>query len=439
MKTINAENAREVIARHMLPDVQPIVVDLEKSSGNYIVDAKSGQRYLDCFSYIASNPVGHNHPALSDPDFEKELLRAAKSKPSNADFYTVEMARFVDVFSRVAMHDQLPHLFFIEGGALAVENAMKTAFDWKVRKNLAAGSGEKGSQIAHFRQAFHGRSGYTLSVTNTRDPRKIMYFPKFDWPRILNPKATFPLEGENLSHVIELEQQAAAELRTAFEQRGPDIAGILIEPIQGEGGDNHFRPEFLAELRKIADEFEALLIYDEVQTGVGLTGTFWAFEQLGPVPDVIAFGKKMQVCGICASRRIDAVEHNVFQEASRINSTWGGGLADMVRARRYLEIIEKEELLKNAQSGGELLLEGLKDIQSRYEAVFSNARGRGFMCAIDAPSEESRNRIRKGMFERNTLVLVCGERSIRFRPSLTFSESEIGRLLSALEDTAKTL
>ena len=424
----------------MLPDVMPIVVDLEKSRGNYIHDSRSSRQYLDVFSYIASNPLGHNHPGLSEPEFEKELLRAAKVKPSNADFYTVEMAKFVDTFARVAMHKDLPHLFFIYCGALAVENAMKTAFDWKVRKNLAQGaSSELGSQIAHFRQSFHGRSGYTLSVTNTRDPRKTNYFPKFDWPRISNPKITFPLEGENLSKVIELEQQAVAELRAAFDQRAPDIAAILIEPIQGEGGDNHFRPEFLSELRKLADEFEALLIFDEVQTGVGLTGTFWAFEQLGVVPDIISFGKKTQVCGICASRRIDAVEHNVFQEASRINSTWGGSLVDMVRCRRYLEIIEEEDLLSNVRINGKALLDGLKQIQSKYAALFSNARGRGFMCAIDAPSEEIRNRIRKDMLDRGVLVLSCGERSIRFRPSLTFSESDIAQLLSTLEDTAKTL
>lgn len=436
---VRADNARDIIARYMLPDVMPIVVDLEKSRGNFLHDAKSGKSYLDCFSYIASNPLGHNHPALSDPEFERELLRAAKVKPSNADFYTVEMANFVETFAEVAMNPELPHLFLIEGGALAVENAMKTAFDWKVRRNLAAGSGEKGAQIAHFKQAFHGRSGYTLSVTNTRDPRKTMYFPKFDWPRITNPKVRFPLDRAAIADAAALEEQAVKELRQAFEERAPDIAAILIEPIQGEGGDNHFRPEFFAQLRKLADEYEALLIFDEVQTGVGLTGTFWAFEQLRVVPDVLAFGKKMQVCGICASRRIDEVKGNVFEEKSRINSTWGGSLVDMVRARRYLQVIRDDNLLENVRAVGKVLLEGLNELQARYGTIFSNARGRGLMCSIDAPTEELRNTIKQRMFEREVLVLVCGERSIRFRPSLTFSADEAAALLSALEDTAKTL
>ena len=139
-------------------------------------------------------------------------------------------------------------MFFVEGGSLAVENAVKAAFDWKVRKNLARGiSGELGRQILHFENAFHGRSGYSISMTNTADPRKTQYFPKFDWPRLTCPKLSFPVTAEVLRDVAAAEDQVEGEIREACARFPGDIAALIIEPIQGEGGDNHFRPELFSE------------------------------------------------------------------------------------------------------------------------------------------------------------------------------------------------
>ena len=167
--------------------------------------------------------------------------------------YTTALAEFVDTFSRIGIPAHFPHAFFIEGGALAVDNALKTAFDWKVRKNLAKGLGrEAGSKVIHFQQAFHGRSGYTLSLTNTFDPRKTDYFPKFDWPRIVNPKIAFPLTEENLARVVELEEEALQQIRRVMDTEGEDIAAIIIEPIQGEGGYAVPPPNFLDRLRPLA-------------------------------------------------------------------------------------------------------------------------------------------------------------------------------------------
>src|SRR5262249_40429279 len=171
-----------------------------------------------------------------------------------------------------------------EGGALAVENAMKTAFDWKVRRNRAKGRPDKGTRVLHLENAFHGRSGYTLSVTNS-DPVKTDLFPKFDWPRIPCPNIEFPLEGARLAAVDGAERAAILAAEAAFDRAPDDIAAIVIEPIQGEGGDNHFRPAFFRELRRLADEREAMLVYDEVQTGLGLTGRWWAYQHHGVLPD----------------------------------------------------------------------------------------------------------------------------------------------------------
>jgi L-lysine 6-transaminase len=161
-----------------------------------------------------------------------------------------------------------------------------------------------------------------------------MYFPRFDWPRITNPKLEFPVTQAVLERVVAEEAQAVAEIEQAVRANPDDIAALIIEPIQGEGGDNHFRPEFFRELRRLADEHDFMFIVDEVQTGLGATGKLWGVEHMGVRPDIIAFGKKTQVCGIMAGDRIDEVEDNVFVVSSRLNSTWGGSLVDMVRSQR---------------------------------------------------------------------------------------------------------
>ncbi|MBL7662052.1 L-lysine 6-transaminase [bacterium] len=434
---------RDVISqtgKYMLADVFNIVLDLDKSHGNRLVDAASGREYLDCFSFIASNPLGYNHPALSDPEFEKKLLRAAKLKPSNSDLWTVELADFVSTFARVGIPAELPHLFLVDGGTLAVENGLKAAFDWKVRLNFMRGmTQERGTKIIHFKEAFHGRSGYGLSLTNTADPKKTKFFPKFDWPRINNPKLSFPVTANVINQVKAEEDAAINEILSILKTEGDDVAAIIIEPIQGEGGDNHFRTEFHQALRRIADENDLLLIYDEVQSGVGLTGKFWAYQHYGMTPDILCFGKKMQVCGILASPRIDTIPNNVFVETSRINSTWGGNLTDMVRAERFLQVIEAEGLVQNAATVGKELLAGLEALEAKYPHLVSNSRGKGLMCAYDLPTTELRDKVTAGAMDRGLIVLKCGFRSVRLRPTLTFSSVEVKEVLGIFEEIIKTL
>lgn len=425
----------DTLRRHLLAVGHSLVLDLEQSQGAWAVDALSGDKFLDFASFYGSNPLGYGHPKLLEAEVQGRLLRAATVKIGNPDFYTTYYAEFVETLARTAAPPELPHYFFVEGGALAVENGMKAAFDWKARKNQAAGRPAVGSQILHFEQAFHGRSGYTLSVTNT-DPTKTLHFPKFDWPRVPAPKVSFPV-SRHLADVVESERASLAAVQQAFDQRGHEIAAILIEPIQCEGGDNHFRPEFLAGLRRIADEREALLIFDEVQTGVGLTGAWWAFQKLGVQPDVLCFAKKMQVGGILVSRRIDEVE-SVFAVPSRISSTWGGGLVDMVRATRILEVVEEDRLLENITMRGAELRRGLELLSERMPEV-ENARGLGALCAVDLPSVDIRNRVLKRCYEEKLLVLACGTRSLRFRPFLNIDSESVGECLLRFERAARSV
>ncbi|HEX8280560.1 MAG TPA: aminotransferase class III-fold pyridoxal phosphate-dependent enzyme, partial [Chthoniobacterales bacterium] len=340
----SAADALKSLEEHILMDGFRIVFDLEKSRGSYIHDAATGQRLIDFYGFFGSVPVGFNHPYFDEPEVQQELLCAAKTKIANSDVYSEQYAEFVETLTRVAGYPPLNRYLFIEGGALAIENCLKAAMDWKVRKNMAAGRGERGTEIMHFRHAFHGRSGYTMSLTNT-DPKKTDLFAKFDWPRVSTPSIDFSLaEGERERDVIAREKQAEAEIGKFIAERGVDIAAIILEPIQGEGGDNHFRGEWLKKLRDICDQNEMLLIFDEVQTGLGTTGKMWCSQHFGVMPDLMAFGKKVQVCGVIAGPRLDEVKDNCFRLPSRLNSTWGGNFTDMVRSKHYLQIVEEENL-----------------------------------------------------------------------------------------------
>jgi L-lysine 6-transaminase len=438
MSRINAQDVHKIIGSHMLADGLDLVVDLEKSRGSHLHDARSGRDFLDMTSFFASSPLGLNPPSMEDDEFRASLMAAALNKVTNSDFYTREMAECVQVFAEVGIPDYLPHLFFIEGGALAVENTLKTAFDWKVRKNMAAGRKTQINQLSviHFRGAFHGRSGYTLSMTNTSDPRKYMYFPLFDWPRVDPACLSFPVTQEVLDRVQLAEQECENQIRAAVADAPNHVAGLIVEGVMGEGGDRHFRPEFFQRLRRLCDELELFFIVDEVQSGVGLTGRFWAHEHYDVKPDAISFGKKSQVCGMLAGPRVDEVEHNVFSESSRINSTWGGNLVDMVRFRRILETIRDEKLLENAQQMGARLLAGLEALQTRH-AGLSNARGKGLMCAFDLPIAR-RQPMLDACYEHGVILLPCGDESIRLRPQLAVLPEEIDQTLAVLEKAAQS-
>jgi L-lysine 6-transaminase len=423
----------DVLRRHLLVDGFELVFDTRRSRGSWFVDARSGERYLDLYTFFASAALGANPPGLADDgEFLAVLAEVAANKPANSDVYTTHYAEFVQTFARVLGDSELPHLFFVEGGALAVENALKTAFDWKSRRNEAAGRPrDLGTQVLHLTRAFHGRSGYTLSLTNT-EPNKTDRFPKFDWPRIDVPAITFPLE-QHLAEVEVAETRALAQAQAAFEANPDDIACFIAEPIQGEGGDNHMRADFLQAMQALCHENDALFVLDEVQTGVGLTGTAWAYQQLGLEPDIVAFAKKTQLGGIMAGRRVDEVADNVFMVSGRINSTWGGGLVDMVRARRILEIIERDHLIDHAARVGEWFLGELQALAVRRQDVMTNVRGRGLMWAFDLPSRAARDDAIKRLRLEHVLVLGSGERSIRFRPALNVTTAELGFGLAALE------
>jgi len=430
-RSINASNVLGTLEQHILLDGFKVVIDLEKSRGPYIYNTVDGRRLIDLYGFFGSMPVGFNHPYFDREDVKRDLLRAAKVKIANSDVYSEGYAEFVETFSRVVGWPPLERYLFIEGGALAVENTLKAAMDWKVRKNMAAGHGERGTQILHFRHAFHGRTGYTMSLTNT-DPRKTDLFAKFDWPRVSCPHIDYSLpESERQADVIAREKKCEEEIRDKIDQNKIDICAIIIEPIQGEGGDNHFRGEWLQTLRKICDENEILLIFDEVQCGMGVTGRTWCCQHFDVVPDLLAFGKKAQVCGVMAGPRLDEVKDNAFRLPSRLNSTWGGNFTDMVRSTHFMRIVDEEHLIENAGKVGAYFLDQLRQLQNEFDFVQA-VRGRGMFLAFDLPDAKAREDMWKGLFDSGVLTLRSGENSIRFRPALDLTAEVVDEAIEVV-------
>jgi len=433
--SVSPGDVEHVLNKHILADGFDLTFDMEKSQGVNIYDSKHNRTLLDFFTCFASVPLGYNHPKMiGDEEFKKNLLLAALTNPSNSDIYTQQYAQFVETFSRVGIPSYLPYAFFIAGGSLAIENGIKAAMDWKVQKNFEKGHRkELGHSVLHFEHAFHGRSGYTMSLTNTQ-PEKTKWYAKFDWPRVSSPIMHFPYSDKGYEDLLNREALSIRQIKQAFLDRKDDICSIILEPIQSEGGDNHFRPEFLESLKDICLENDALLIYDEVQTGVGLTGKFWAHQNFSEKarPDILAFGKKMQVCGILAGTRLNEVENHVFRASSRINSTWGGNLVDMVRSSKIMEIIEEENLCDHAARVGNYLQEQLLEISHKYPQYISNVRGRGLLTAFDFPNKEKRDTFIHQGLSHGVMFLGCGSRTIRFRPALILNESHIDQGLEVM-------
>jgi len=212
-----------------------------------------------------------------------------------------------------------------------------------------------------------------------------------------------------------------------------EVAAIIVEPIQGEGGDKHFDPQIFHELRALADTYDSMLIFDEVQTGLGATGKMWAYEHVGIVPDMMCFGKKTQVCGFCATDRINEVKENVFSTSGRINSTWGGNIVDMVRSMYIIEIIQQEGLIEQARRTGDLFISALEGIKG-----ITNVRGKGLMIAFDLATTSERDKL-KSILQEEMLVLTCGTKSIRLRPALTFETDEVYVACQIIEDAIAKL
>lgn len=416
MKNIEIKN---LIQSKTINDGDHIVVDLDKSHDSFIVEAETGREYLDLSTQFASQALGWNHPRLLA--IKEKLGRIALHKIANPDFYTQELAEFLEILSRHAI--DFSKFFLVEGGSCGVNFSIAACCDYRAKKLKLTDTECNNLNVVHFTKSFSGRCGYPLSITNT-SPNKVAFFPKFSWTRVSTPSITFPI---NLEQVQSLENQALLEIENAFKKN--NVAAVVLESILGEGGDLHLRPEFFQQLRQLTTKYDIMLILDEVQSGCMITAKMWAYQHFGIVPDCLAFGKKFGTAGFCSTNKIDEVPDNVFRTPSRISSTFGGNLVDMVRSTAILQAIDEDNLQQNVIDVGSYLLDKLHNVDG-----IENVRGRGLMIAFDLPTTERRDQVLNKIKERAS-ILPCGDKSIRLRPHLTFTKENADLAIEIIKNS----
>ena len=410
----HARTTNQLSNNNFLFDSYPTVWNVKKSHNSFLYSSDD-EKFLDFHGGFGSNPIGWNHPKLLKHFKDNIDTHIFINKPANCDFYTQEYIDFINKFKNQVIPETYPYCFFIDGGALSVENALKIAMDWKYQKN-----GDKNEElsIAHFTNAFHGRSGYTMSLTNT-EQHKIKNFTKFNWPRFLSsPK----MEFSDVPFQKVYDDLAIEEIEKYMKDNKKQVAGMIIEPVQCEGGDRHYTKYFLQNLQRICNQNDILFIVDEVQTGFYTTGKPWCFQHYDIEPDLVAFGKKTQQCGVFGGKRLDELESHCFNTSGRLGSTWGGNHIDMIRSSKIIDIIKEDNLEDNTIERGNQWLSNMKTIESNEINYIRNI---GLLMSFDMKTTEKRNEFLDILRKNKLLCLGAGDKTIRMRPNLAVSSEEI--------------
>lgn len=418
--------------------------DAQRSLGNYLVDV-DGNTLLDVYGHIACLPLGYNHPDLMAAWRSGRFDWAAGYRAALGIAAPPEWVGVAEALMRVAPAG-MSRVFTMTSGAEAVENAIKCAFLWKCAQTrqgdpvkdeeraaamLNAQTRANSLAILSFEGAFHGRSLGALSLTRSKPIHKLD-FPAFPWPTAPFPALRFPLDAHQEENLA-AEARSLEAVETALRTRR--LAGIIVEPIQGEGGDRHARPEFFRALRALCTEHEAAFIVDEVQTGGGATGRMWAHEawELAEPPDVVVFSKKMQLGGFY-------LREALFPDLPyRIFNTFLGDAFRGAQLEVILEIISRDRLLECTAITGELLLRGLGELASRFPDRVSQVRGAGTYAAFDLPDGATRDRLLALAKTRGMEAGGSGDRSVRFRPALVFAPRHAAETLDILSASLKEI
>lgn len=421
----------EELNNYVIATPYPFVVDLEKSAGMYLATV-DGQRLFDWAGYFGSKLIAHNHPRLSEPDYVSRLVRAANNKVANPDFLTPECLEYYRLLYRLAPEPlkSVPHLevYAVNSGAEAVENMMKYLVAKFNAKRRAQNKTITGRRFLYFDQAFHGRTVYALAVTQTTDPVATKDFHGLTVGG--NVKLPFPAIDSSLPDA-ENERRTDEALRTVelvLSQMADDTVGIIVEPIQGAGGQRVALPRFFAGLSELANRFDVYLAFDEVQTSLGPTGKMFAIDHFAlPYPPMaVAVGKKFG-CGAVYMQ-------DPLEDIGVLDSTWGGTLADMVRVVQEVKIVEDEGLIEAVPAKGERLAAGLRAIVARYPDTLVNVRGMGLYQGFSLRNPKNKGKLVEIAREKYDLLLLgAGTDAIRTRPSLSVTDADIDQFLELLE------
>jgi len=436
------------------------VANYEKSSGNWLVDADDNV-LLDTFGQISSIPLGYNHPdfqkLFSDPKSLQRMCSHFINRPSTGVYPPTDYLQILqESFMRVVPKGT-SNVMTMSSGSEAIENAMKAAFMWYMNNNYHSKTGGITQEymdscmtnqapgtpdlsILTFTSSFHGRTLGALSATHSKPIHKVD-IPAFKWPIAPFPSLKYPLkefEKENRAEeerCLNVVEDILVKSVKRSEFYGP-VAAVLVEPVQAEGGDRHATPFFFQGLRRLTQKHGVALICDEVQTGGGATGKFWAHEHWGlgeNGPDLVCFSKKMQAAGYYHKPEFAP------SQTYRIFNTWLGDPLRGIQLKTMLDVVERDQLLNVVNNSGKLLMDGLQQLQQRYPGIMSNVRGTGTFCAYDIVNVDKRTQLVSKMRNSGVEMGVSGERSVRLRPHLIFAEHHVNIYLNRLENAFKSL
>jgi 4-aminobutyrate aminotransferase/(S)-3-amino-2-methylpropionate transaminase len=360
------------------------------------------------------------------------MIRAITSRPALGNFPPTDYADILASGLLKAAPRGCDQVFTATTGSDANETAYKAACIWKATQDRGGGDfsaseldsvmhnqapGAKPYSIMSFHKGFHGRLFGSLSTTRSKPIHKLD-IPAFDWPAAPFPQLKYPLEEFKTENEAE-EQRCLDETERLIAVRG-DVAAVVVEPVQSEGGDNHASSAFFRGLRDITKRHGVLMIVDEVQTGVGATGKFWAHEHWDlpsdSPPDMVTFSKKAQAAGFYfgkASLRPD--------KPFRQFNTWMGDPVRALLFRSIYQEIERLHLVEQTAAVGRYIFESLEQLAAKYPELVQNLRGkdRGTFIAWDCPKREEVLALAK---ENGINMGGCGDAAIRLRPMLVFQK-----------------
>ncbi len=341
---------------------------------------------------FASLPLGYRHPVFQTEEFKEEMLRVAHTKITNCFIGSDASQEFDKAFVDYAP-DRFKYFYYCCTGSLAVESAMKTVLEGNTKPN---------PKIVTFNRSFHGINGLASFVTSRQDPVG---------PRLKNNPKNFVVECDEI-----FEDFVNATKKC-------NVVAVLIEPIRATHGDLHFKKQFLQDVCTFCTSNDIKIIFDEVQTGMGVTGTNWYYEQLGVQPDIVVFGKKAQLSGIMVTDKSSEI---FTQKEKKLEATWDATLEDMIRCKYILKAYNELDILSNVQSRSAQLIKGIKNPRVK------NLRCAGLLVGFDLGSSKERNEFQQQCFDKGLLINTAGKNTIRLRPNLAVSYNEVEEALSII-------